>query len=160
MEIAKILGAILKSIIDADQMVAEASIDYIKSLLTEKRVDDKTVYEPQYISIDIPVRRIGGDGVPRLSIQRLRVPLLTLVNIPYIGIEEAKIDVSMDLYVKTEGGGLNLVAIPTRRVRKEEKADIDISITLKRRDILEGYSQLYTQLLQGIYQEGEYGGEG
>jgi len=98
LELSKLLGALLASVVDAQAHAARATVDFVESVGFEATPDgERLVY--------VKVRYFKKDENGRRAEFEVEVPLLALVSVPSLAVRQAKLTFSYDIVTATETVG-------------------------------------------------------
>jgi hypothetical protein len=156
----EIIGLPLKAIIDAETLAARASVDFIKDIGFTKNVDiaDKKninlgtirVVHFNYNTIDETGKEIEST---------VTIPLLSLVPIPLLQIQEANLDFNIKITDVQEKTGDNKQIIEKKLLAsyadgaKNQSYQINIKLKLTQSDLPAGISALFNILENNIKKE-------
>ena len=144
----QIIASPLRALVDAQSESARATVDFIMSLMKkeEKRVVPEAV-ELSYVQII----QDAETGELKPEEHRLSIPLVTLVPIPYISVDEAEIEFDAKI-IATKPRSERVKAVPLYAVYASKAARVDFSgemhikIKAKRVDVPEGVARMITAL--------------
>jgi hypothetical protein len=151
-----IISAPLRAIIEAQYESAISTIDFLIQLTSDR--NGKKIPE----TIDIAYEQTVHDpdtGELRTETHVMKVPLVTLVPIPYISIEESEIEFDVKILApkveKSERlpqGKVRLYAVYAEKQRSATNlsGEMHIKIKAKRSDIPEGLARMLTALNNSV----------
>ncbi|RLI78098.1 hypothetical protein DRP05_08345 [Archaeoglobales archaeon] len=152
----QIIATPLRAIIDAQTESAKATVDFLMSLM--KKEGDETVPETIIIQYEQLIQNVETRKLEREK-QKLIIPLLTLVPIPYMSIDEAEIEFDTKIVATkpTEGEAVPIYAVYTRKATPgvDFRGELHIKITARRTDIPEGMAKMITALSNPLVTTGE-----
>lgn len=157
LQLEQIIGAPLKALVEAQRLSTMAMFDFIMSLA--KRDQDRLTLE----SIDIVYQRMIHDPQQGVKIEKqtINVPLLTLVPVPYISIDEGEISFNLKI-VSVAESSQSVMGAPYRLVNiyavfgSGSRSDLGVSsemsfrIRIKRGEMPEGLARTLSIVSDGI----------
>ncbi len=142
----QIIASPLRAIVDAQSESAKATVDFITSLM--KREGETLTPE----SVELKYAQIvqdAGTGELKPEEQKLDIPLVTLVPIPYISVDEAEIEFDAKIVAARPERGVRTVPIYATYASKTKvdfSGEMHIKIKAKRADVPEGIAKMITAL--------------
>ena len=85
------IGGPLIAMVNAQAQSAMTTVEFIKAVGFEHD-DDGSMESLEYVRFKYPKEKFSEDGASTFEQQELEVPILTMLPIPYLRIEEVKID--------------------------------------------------------------------
>ncbi len=148
----QIIASPLRAIVDAQSESAKATVEFIMGLMKEE--GEKLVPE----SVGLKYVRIIQDaetGEFKPEEQGLDIPLVTLVPIPYISVDEAEIEFDAKIVAaKPKNEGVKAVplyaAYASKAARMGLSGEIHIKIKARRVDVPEGIARMITALSSSL----------
>nr|WP_230972451.1 DUF2589 domain-containing protein [Archaeoglobus neptunius] len=144
----QIIASPLKAVVDAQSESAKATVNFLFSLMEEdgEKVVPKSVvvaYQQAFLDPD--------SGKVKQVEQRIGVPLVTLVPIPYISVDEAEIEFDAKVVAagpSAEKGAVPIYAVYAGRLtsRVDVSGELHLKIKARRSDIPEGIARMITVL--------------
>ena len=153
----QIIASPLKAVIDAQEESARATMEFIAGMMDRK--NGKLV--PRSMEVSYSQAYVDADsGDLREEKQTLSVPLVTLVPIPYISVDEVEIDFDAKIVAakpKKEIKAVSLYAVYASRSTSslDLSGEMHVKIKAKRADIPEGVAKLITTLSNSLSIAGE-----
>ncbi|AIG97234.1 MULTISPECIES: DUF2589 domain-containing protein [Archaeoglobus] len=144
----QIIATPLRSMVEAQQESANATVEFLTSLIDEngkpKGIElayEQTVFDPERGAVS--------------EKNRVKIPLLTLVPVPYLSIDEAEIDFSAKIVATSKqqkGKFVPLYAVyaPKAETKTDLNGELNIKIKVKRTEIPEGIARMITVLSNSI----------
>ncbi len=152
----QIIASPLKAVIDAQEESARATMEFIAGMMDRK--NGKLV--PRSMEVSYSQAYVDADsGDLREEKQTLSVPLVTLVPIPYISVDEVEIDFDAKIVAakpKKEIKAVSLYAVYASSTSSLDlSGEMHVKIKAKRADIPEGVAKLITTLSNSLSIAGE-----
>lgn len=152
----QIVSAPLTAIIQAQKESAIATLQFLLSQMEEREEAGKRKKVP--ITLDFNYNQVLQDpdtGKVEAVPLKMSVPVLTLVPIPYISIEEAEIEFKAKIVaskIREEKGlkFVSLYAVYGSKGNVELGGELNVKIKAKRVDIPEGVAKMITALSNSI----------
>jgi len=152
----QIVSAPLTAIIQAQKESAIATLQFLLSQMEEREEAGKRKKVP--ITLDFNYTQVLQDpdtGKVEAVPLKMSVPVLTLVPIPYISIEEAEIEFKAKIVaskIREEKGlkFVSLYAVYGSKGNVELGGELNVKIKAKRVDIPEGVAKMITALSNSI----------
>ncbi|MBO8180108.1 MAG: DUF2589 domain-containing protein [Archaeoglobus sp.] len=153
----QIIASPLKAIVDAQSESANATVDFLLSLMDmdgERTIPKsvQVVYNQTYLDPE--------SGELKQEAQKLSIPLVTLVPIPYISVDEADIEFKAKIVAAKPVAGRKAVPLYAVYASKQTSkvdvsGDLHIRIKAKRADVPEGIARMITALSNSLNITGE-----
>lgn len=146
------ISAPLTAIIQAQKESATATLQFLLSQLEEKEEAGKrkkfpTALEFSYSQILQDPETGKIEPIP----MKISIPILTLIPIPYISIDEAEIDFKAKIVATKQEKQLPvLYAVYGSKVSVDLTAELNVKIKAKRADLPEGVAKMITTLSNSI----------
>ncbi|RUM35003.1 MAG: hypothetical protein DSY33_00690 [Archaeoglobus sp.] len=146
----QIIASPLRAIVDAQSESARATVEFITSLM--KKEGGRLVPE----SVEIKYTQVIQDvetGELKPEEQKMDVPLITLVPIPYISVDEAEVEFDAKIIAANIERRVKAVPIYATYAGKERtdlSGNIHIKIKAKRVDVPEGVARMITTLSNSL----------
>lgn len=146
------ISAPLTAIIQAQKESATATLQFLLSQLEEKEEAGKrkkfpTALEFSYSQILQDPETGKIEPIP----MKISIPILTLIPIPYISIDEAEIDFKAKIVATKQEKQLPvLYAVYGSKVSVDLTAELNLKIKAKRADLPEGVAKMITTLSNSI----------
>lgn len=95
-DFASMIGGPLVAVVNAQAQAAMSTVNFIKQIgfkpADNQQVDGQTSGEPIYVKFEYSKDVVAADGSTAPETHELKVPMLTIVPIPCLRIEETTID--------------------------------------------------------------------
>lgn len=145
----ELIAAPLRALVDAQAASAEATRNFLLSLMEEK--DGKNIPETLKIIYEQTLQN-PETGVLEDSKQSLTIPMLSLIPIPYISIDESEIEFDAKIITSKSNEPKLKRAVIYASYASKAKSNVDLTsemhvkIKAKRSDIPEGLAKMLTIL--------------
>ncbi|MCS7130292.1 MAG: DUF2589 domain-containing protein [Archaeoglobaceae archaeon] len=152
LRLEQMISAPLTAIIQAQKESATATLQFLLSQLEEKEEAGKrkkfpTALEFSYSQILQDPETGKIEPIP----MKISIPILTLIPIPYISIDEAEIDFKAKIVATKQEKQLPvLYAVYGSKVSVDLTAELNVKIKAKRADLPEGVAKMITTLSNSI----------
>lgn len=161
LELSQVLGALLASVVEAQAQSARATVDFVQEVGF-----DTTSGGSRLRTVKLRYTKKNENDVPAEF--EVEVPLLAMVNIPSLGVREAKLAFSYDVVTATsagtrpQGGSIasdvssvvlkGFVRRPTATGNDAERrtTSIDLDVTLEQQEMPIGVERLFDLAELGI----------
>ncbi len=154
LRLEEIIGAPLRAMIEAQRLSTEATLNFLMSLTRDDQ--GKRILE----SMDIIYQRMVQDPDQGIKIEKqsLSVPLLTLVPIPYINIDEGEINLNIKIVSVRESKDekpymksiIHAIYAGRNVSTSDLSGEMNIKIKVKRNEMPEGLAKVLTVVSDGI----------
>ncbi|MEM0202415.1 MAG: DUF2589 domain-containing protein [Archaeoglobaceae archaeon] len=142
----QIISAPLTAIVHAQRDTAKATLDFLLSQLVEKEEAGKKKRVP--LSVEFSYTQVLQDpetGKLQTLPMKMSIPILTLVPLPYISVDEAEIEFKAKVVAFREGKFFAVY-----QASADISAELNVKIRAKRVDVPEGMARAITALSNSI----------
>ncbi|MDR2304142.1 MAG: DUF2589 domain-containing protein [Treponema sp.] len=99
LDFSSIIGGALNAVITAQAQSARTSVDFIRDVGFNRPAEGNNPGEPVYVSFKYPreVTPAGGEGTAIYQDMEIKIPILTILPIPFIRVANAEIDLNVKI---------------------------------------------------------------
>ncbi|MFN3383277.1 MAG: DUF2589 domain-containing protein [Archaeoglobaceae archaeon] len=143
----QLISAPLTAIVHAQKDSAKATLDFLLSHLVEKEEAGKKKKVP--LSVEFSYTQALQDpetGKIQILPMKISIPVLTLVPLPYISVDEAEIEFKAKIVAFKEGKFFAVYS----HASADLSAELNVKIRAKRLEVPEGIAKTITALSNSI----------